>query len=591
MHSTLMAKRWTAGLVTAVLWLVAAMPALAVDSFSPNPVNLTLQAGETATVDKTLHLDALPGAADIIVAVDTTFSMDPAIVQAKAEAIQICNDVKAQIPGARFAVVDIEDYPGMPSGGPGDVAYTLLTPGYVADCATVLAAINTMVADGGGDFPEAFNREFFESYSDAVLLGSRNPDAIQFNVVLGDAAPHSATAFGACPAAPPADFGRNNVAGGGDDINTSAAIAGMTANEITLLMIHYSHTGTSVGIACYEDLAAATGGDAVSGGGASDLSALILGEIGDAAAQIDEVELVVSGASCQTPAGLNIAFDPPNPPAYGPFTAPVDISFQETITAPTAPGNYSCTVTAVVDGTPRAEQLINVTVTPGDPATLELEPAAATNTVDEEHCVTATVLDAFGNPTPNIIVRFSVTGSVTTGGSVTTDSNGQAGFCYTGPGLPGADVITAYADTNADNVNDATEPEDIATKTWVIPANQEECKVTYGGRIEAANGDKATFGGNAKGVGPAGEETYQDHGPAVDINVHSIEILSVTCNADGTMASIFGTATINGQGVYDFRIDLQDLGEPGSADTYRIRLSSGYDSGEQVLNRGNVQIH
>jgi len=227
----------------------------------------------------------------------------------------------------------------------------------------------------------------------------------------------------------------------------------------------------------------------------------------------------------------------------------------------------------------------------GPPASLTLEPPTDTNTVDEQHCVTATVKDQFGNPTPGITVRFSVTGSVNTSGSATTDAAGQAQFCYTGPGLPGADVITAYADTDNDNVNDATEPEDTASKTWVIPASTEGCKVTYGGGITAANGDKATFGGNAKADGLKGQEEYQDHGPAADMNVHSIDVLAVVCSADGTMASIFGTATVDGSGSFDYRIDLKDLAEPGSSDTYRIRLSNGYDSGEQVLEGGNVQIH
>ena len=57
------------------------------------------------------------------------------------------------------------------------------------------------------------------------------------------------------------------------------------------------------------------------------------------------------------------------------------------------------------------------------------------------------------------------------------------------------------------------------------------------------------------------------------------------------MASIFGTATIDGAGSFDYRIDVKDLGEPGTSDTYRIRLSNGYDSGEQVISGGNIQIH
>ena len=61
-----------------------------------------------------------------------------------------------------------------------------------------------MTADGGGDDPEAYNRAFFEAYSDAaytapVAAGGRDPLASQFLVVLGDAAPHSADGFGSCP--------------------------------------------------------------------------------------------------------------------------------------------------------------------------------------------------------------------------------------------------------------------------------------------------------------------------------------------------------------------------------------------------------
>jgi len=52
-----------------------------------------------------------------------------------------------------------------------------------------------------------------------------------------------------------------------------------------------------------------------------------------------------------------------------------------------------------------------------------------------------------------------------------------------------------------------------------------------------------------------------------------------------------GRSGIDRSGSFNFRIDLKDLGEPGLSDTYRIRLSTGYDSGERVLEGGNVQIH
>ena len=310
---------------------------------------------------------------------------------------------------------------------------------------------------------------------------------------------------------------------------------------------------------------------------------------------IDNAELVPYTADLVVSAGcpIGFSFNPAFP--IGMLTGPQVIPFVETITAPTTVGVYSCTLTAVTTpgGPTSAVQTVNVTVTPGDPATLELTPATATNVVDDEHCVTAHVEDEFGNVTPGITVEFSVaptTFHTPSSGSAATDAGGDAEFCYTAA-LPGSDVISAFADTNGSGAQNGSEPGDTAAKTWILPASDAGCKVTNGGRIAADNGDKATFGGNAKGKGPSGQEEFQDHGPAMDINVHSINVLAVTCSDDRTAASIFGTATINGAGSFGYRIDVQDLGEPGSSDTYRIRLSSGYDSGEQTLVGGNVQIH
>jgi hypothetical protein len=577
-----------ATLVVVLAALGLATPALGADTLTPAVVNLTLQAGQSTTVAKSLHLDGLPPRADIIVAIDTTGSMGTPIAQAQADAVNICNQVKAAIPGARFAVMDFEDYPPPGPGFAGDIPYRLLTPGFISSCTTFSAAIGTMSAVNfsGGDNPEAYNRAFFESYADGgnpVVL-TRDPLASQFLVVLGDAAPHSSTAFGSCPASPPDDFGRNGVAGGGDDLTTTQTIAGLNAAKIKMSMIRYTTGGVSVPLSCYQDMATATGGTAVDNAAAPSIGAFI---IANAAAVPYTVNLQVS-AGCP----IGFAFSPAFP--RGPFTGAQTLPFTETVTAPTLVGNYSCTLTAVITpgGPTTAVETVNLTVTPGPPATLVLTPDTDTNTVDDQHCVTATVKDQFGNATPGITVRFSVTPTTfrtPSSGSATTNAAGQAQFCYTSA-LPGSDVISAYADTNGNGVQNTGEPSDTATKTWVLPTSTEGCKVTYGGHITASNGDPASFGGNAKAP-DKGQEQFTDHGPAADMNVHSIDVLAVTCSRDGTSASIFGTATIDGSGSFDYRIDLQDLGEPGTSDTYRLRLSNGYDTGVQVLDGGNVQIH
>ena len=224
----------------------------------------------------------------------------------------------------------------------------------------------------------------------------------------------------------------------------------------------------------------------------------------------------------------------------------------------------------------------------GSPAVLTLTPAAATNPVGTEHCVVAAVSDAFGNPTPDITVRFSVTGAVNTTGSTPTDAAGRAGFCYIGPPLPGSDVITAYADTDADAVRDPGEPGGTATNTWTASTGTGTCTVAGGGHITTSSGSRATFGGiarSAEGVA-RGIQAYVDHGSekTTKMTVISQSVDSVDCN--GKAATIFGRAWVHGYGTVMYRIDVTD----GTYDTYSIQLSNGYASGVQVVMGGNIKI-
>jgi len=231
----------------------------------------------------------------------------------------------------------------------------------------------------------------------------------------------------------------------------------------------------------------------------------------------------------------------------------------------------------------------------GAPPTLILSPPADTNPAGTGHTVTAKVTDAGGNPVPNVVVRFTVTGSVSTSGSCTTDASGQCSFIYQGPPLPGADVITAFADTNNNGVQDAGEPTGAATKIWILPVTTPLCEIFIadGGRITALNGDKASFGGNARSSATgqtSGQQTYQDQGPAQPLTVKSLSVLAIVCEGT-TQASIYGQATINGSGSFFYRINVKDVGEPGvGRDTYWILLETGYNSGQQTLEGGNVQI-
>ncbi|HEV8597658.1 MAG TPA: SBBP repeat-containing protein [Candidatus Dormibacteraeota bacterium] len=268
------------------------------------------------------------------------------------------------------------------------------------------------------------------------------------------------------------------------------------------------------------------------------------------------------------------------------------------LTGRTGSANFPTTVGAFdTSHNGGADAFVTKLVTAAVPATLVLTPATDVNPVGTSHTVTATVTDASGNPIPDVVVRFAVSGSVTASGQCTTDANGQCSFTYPGPEFPGEDAITAYADTDGDNTQDVGEPSGAATKTWVLPPSTPLCEVTIsnGARITTLSGDTATFGGNAKVSSSSeevrGEQQYTDHGPVQPLRVHSINVLAVVCSADRTEATLFGQATIDGSGSHFYRIRVKDGGEPGvGVDMYGILLETGYFSGDQTLEGGNVQI-
>ncbi len=103
----------------------------------------------------------------------------------------------------------------------------------------------------------------------------------------------------------------------------------------------------------------------------------------------------------------------------------------------------------------------------GLPATLTLTPGSAETPVGTTHTVTAAVEDVSAQPVGGVIVRFTVTGSVTASGDCTTDAAGACSFTYMGPAASGSDDITAFADTDGNGVRHFYEPDDSATKSWV----------------------------------------------------------------------------------------------------------------------------
>jgi len=171
-------------------------------------------------------------------------------------------------------------------------------------------------------------------------------------------------------------------------------------------------------------------------------------------------------------------------------------------------------------------------------------------------------------------------------GTSNVDSSGQANFT-TSALFIGTHSITATYNGDA-NYNGSTSPPLI--QTVVAPLSTDDVKVTGGGSIILTTGGSGTFGlvGKVSSAGaPSGNVEFQDHGTGMNAKAKTITSVVVT----GTHAQIFGKATINGTGSYDFVVDLDDLGEPGVNDKFRIQLSNGYVAGSATLSGGNIQVH
>jgi CSLREA domain-containing protein len=223
-------------------------------------------------------------------------------------------------------------------------------------------------------------------------------------------------------------------------------------------------------------------------------------------------------------------------------------------------------------------------------ASVALSPRTAINEVGTTHTVTASVSSVETTPHPlaGVMVRFSVQGSVTTTASCSTDAAGVCSISYTGPSVPGSDLISAYPDRNGNGTQDDGELGDAVTKVWVASVGSTG-QVSGGGQTSNFGGtDVLAFGFNAQTDGSTfrGQCNVEDRASGTTIKCRDVTSLLVS----GTHATIRGHATINGVAT-TYRIDVDDVCESGvGCDTFTIETASGYFAGG-VLKKGNIQIH
>jgi hypothetical protein len=158
------------------------------------------------------------------------------------------------------------------------------------------------------------------------------------------------------------------------------------------------------------------------------------------------------------------------------------------------------------------------------------------------------------------------------------------------------------------------------TKFAIAPPESTPGKVTGGGQIEsdpvfspfgdllsvpalvpsaASPTAKATFGFSVRCCAPKGNLEYNDHDADVRIKALSIDGLFISgpgssCPATpgSKHATFTGTASVirsTGTTTEPYTVDVDDCGEPGTADTFGIQTTT-YSNGPSVLIGGNIQI-
>src|SRR5207302_4926101 len=110
---------------------------------------------------------------------------------------------------------------------------------------------------------------------------------------------------------------------------------------------------------------------------------------------------------------------------------------------------------------------------------------------------------------------------------------------------------------------------------------------------------QATFGFVAKCCAPTGNLEYTDH--QMNVRIKALSISGLTISSPGSCAAtpgsehatFRGTASVirpTGTTTEPFTVDVDDCGEPGTADTFSIKTTT-YSAGPSMLVGGNIQIH
>lgn len=177
-------------------------------------------------------------------------------------------------------------------------------------------------------------------------------------------------------------------------------------------------------------------------------------------------------------------------------------------------------------------------------------------------------------PTPDIINYFWSFGD----GAIQSTTAALTFHAYASPGI--YRVMLTVMDND----------EELATEEMFVvvtlPTGLMDHSATGDGSFQFA-GKKASFGFSAQSSTQGNSAELEYHDRANKLKVDLSEISSLVVN--GNRASFTSPCRVNKTSGFSCTIDVVDNGDPGSSDTFRLRINNGYDAGG-TLEKGNIEV-
>lgn len=177
-----------------------------------------------------------------------------------------------------------------------------------------------------------------------------------------------------------------------------------------------------------------------------------------------------------------------------------------------------------------------------------------------------------------------------------------------GPAMQGTVVINADntvtytpspaifddTDTFTYTIEDSEGLTDTATVTVDVASLPSTPGMVTAGQANLDNDTNAGFNiQSSDGTEFKGQLQFNDK--LEDINLHSESMTALAIDPSGTVATFKGTATVNGESGYTFKVIVEDNGEPGTSDSFLIVIKDSTDMTIYLkgatLTGGNIQIH